>query len=75
MTDELYQLKDYPYYFTDGVDIYSFVNNNFRKLSGWKQTFLYREKYCIKPALNPFNKPNIIYRDELKKYINNNGTL
>jgi hypothetical protein len=75
MSDKLFQLKHYPYFYTDGTEIYSFVNNKFRKLNGWKQTYLYRQKYCIKPSLNPFNKLNIIYRDELKNYINNNGAL
>ena len=56
------QIKEYPYYWTDGIEIYS-NNGQFKKLTGWRQTYNYRWRYNIKRT----EKTSYFFKDELPK--------
>ena len=68
------QIKEYPYYWTDGTDIYS-NNRKFRKLTGWKQTYNYRWRYAIKMDSRKTNQYKYFYKDELHDYYQRSVTL
>jgi len=67
------QIKDYPYYWTDGIEIYS-NNGKFKKLTGWKQTYNYRWRYNIKKTERKTNFYSYFFKDELPT-IYNKGLL
>lgn len=63
------QIMDHPYYWTDGIEIYSKINKKFKKLNGWKQTYLYRMRYPVKIDKRGNGKSIYFYKDDLKKYL------
>ena len=60
------QISDYPYYWTDGFDIYSYLSGKHKKLSGWRLTYKGRLRYPIKKQHRNLNEhPAYFYKDEL----------
>ncbi len=64
----LIQITEHPYYWTDGDDIYSF-RKKFKKLNGWRLTYLGRLRYSIKADRRGTENNKYFYKDDLKKYL------
>lgn len=81
MSDKIVQIKDYPYFYTDGKELYTNVDNyktkvqwvyrpsKYRKLSGWKKNYLGQIYYPIKIQNRNNDKKRIyFFQDELINY-------
>jgi hypothetical protein len=82
MSDKIMQIKDYPYFYTDGEELYTNVENykcrvqwvyrpcKYRKLSGWKKNYLGQLVYPIKKENRNINTDKIyFFKDDLKSYL------
>ncbi len=69
------QIKDFPYFYTDGKELYSNKGmfGSYRKLSGWAKVYTGRWRYIIKKEYRHKSKyPVYFYKDDLIKIYNNN---
>ena len=61
------QISDFPYFYTDGKELYSNCGSyqTYRKLNGWKRVYTGRWRYPIKQANRNSTYCVYFFKDEL----------